>query len=362
MASNETKEGVPTSRSQEIIMAYLSERIVEYRELTTLRRQGWQDPGANDHFENERQHADHPDETTKTIFYKMTLQIGKGLDAATGILSSPSTSSGNLAILDLCMAPGGFTTTALNHPSNRHVRGISLPVEMGGYEVRIPNWERDNRISIKFLDITMLAAEMGVDIETEIPATHPDAGRFSPERPFEDEEFDVIFCGGAVVRNHKFAEYRQGHEKIRLETSQLVLALQRIRKGATLVLVLHRADASRSVDVIHRFSGFAKIQLFKPPRAHARKSSFYMVARNVQPQKTEAKQAIEDWKRQWRDATLTTEPRQHPYQLFDPSPEHTELVLREFGETLVQLSRPIFRIQANALHKAPWNTNKSTSS
>ncbi|KAH6999452.1 hypothetical protein EDB80DRAFT_780171 [Ilyonectria destructans] len=354
MSFNQTEQVTPAESPNELVSAYLAERIEEYRRLVALRREGWQNKDATEHFENERRHADHPDEARKTQFYNMTCKIGQDLNTATRILSSHHHSSRNVAILDLCMAPGGFTTTALRYIPTGHVCGISLPASMGGHEVRVPNWKKNKCLTIQFLDITMLAVEMGVDINTEISVAHPDTGRFSPERPFMDEEFDVVFCGGAVVRNHERAEYRQSCETMRLETSQLVLALQRIRQDATLVLVLHRADAWRSVYLMHVFSGFSDIQLFKPTTAHARKSSFYMVACNVQPQKAEAKQAVEEWKRQWREATLTTESMKSSNQLFDTSEERIELVLREFGQRLVQLSTPIFRTQANALSRAPW--------
>jgi hypothetical protein len=259
------------------------------------------------------------------------------------------------------MAPGGFTTAALNHNRRVSVHGISLPVSMGGYEVRIPRWKMDPRIAaIRFLDITMLASEMGVNIDTEISASHPDAGRFLAERPFEGEQFDLIFCGGTVVRNHARSGYREGCERIRLLTSQLVLALGRIRPGGTLVVVMHRADAWTSVCLLHLFSKFAEIQLFKPARAHAKKSSFYIVARNVQPQALEAVKTVERWKEQWKEATLgngvVAEVGGDSEEVSDAdeSGGTVESLLAEFGERFVGLTKPVFKIQARALRTAPW--------
>ena len=222
----------------------------------------------------------------------MTCRIGNELNTAThGALSFNLPVPRTLAVLDLCLAPGGFTTATLTHNPRVSVHGITLPLALGGYEVRIPRWQTDTRIAaIRFLDITMLAGEMGVTVDGDgddaalVPATHPDAGRFLFERPFAGEQFDLVFCGGTVVRNHARAAYRcrTGCESVRLLTSQLVLGLGRLRPGGTLVLVMHRADAWDSVGLLRLFAGFADVVLFKLARAHARKSSFYMVARNVQ--------------------------------------------------------------------------------
>jgi 23S rRNA U2552 (ribose-2'-O)-methylase RlmE/FtsJ len=294
----------------------------------------------------------------------MTCGIGNELNSATGsALSFNFPATKTVAVLDLCMAPGGFTTAALAHNPRASVHGITLPVHMGGYEIRIPRWRTDPRIvAIRFLDITMLAGEMGVDdIATAIPASHPDAGRFSAERPFEGEQFNLVFCGGTVVRNHARAAYREGREGIRLLTSQLVLAFNRICPGGTLVVVMHRADAWDSVRLLHLLGKFAEIQLFKPARAHARKSSFYAVARNVQSQAREAVEAVEKWKGQWREATLRGDGVAEMEGCAEEvsgegaiTDESVDNLLAEFGERLVRLTKPIFAIQTQALRTAPW--------
>ncbi len=300
----------------------------------------------------------------------MTCRIGNELNTAThGALSFNLPAPRTLAVLDLCLAPGGFTTAALTHNPRVKVHGITLPVELGGYEVRIPRWQTDPRIAaIRFLDVTMLAGEMGVDIDDDgaavVPATHPDAGRFIAERPFAGEQFDLVFCGGTVVRNHPRAAYRcrAGCESVRLLTSQLALGLGRLRPGGTLVLVMHRADAWDSVGLLRLFSGLADVVLFKPARAHARKSSFYMVARNVRAGAPEAVEAVEEWKRQWREATFgeggvegeEVDEGSEEVVVADESGSAAESLLAEFGEQLVKLARPVIKIQAKALRTAPW--------
>lgn len=227
--------------------------------------------------------------------------------------------------------------------------------------MRIPDWKTDPRVvEIKFLDITMLSGEMGLS-DSDIPDSHPDKENFITERPFYGKEFDLVFCGGTVVRNHAQTRsgYRNHREGTRLLTSQLVLALERIRPGGTMVVVMHRADTWANVALLHLFGKFSdggRMQLFKPKRAHARKGSFYAVVRGVQPRTVEAVGAVERWKGLWRGAMLLT--GDYAGTVGDGvgsvGAEVVESVLADFGERLVKLVRPVFKIQAEALRAAPW--------
>lgn len=88
----------------------------------------------------------------------------------------------------------------------------------------------------------MLASEFGVET---IPTNHPDHSLFLAERPFLNKQFRLIFCGDAVLRNHEGSEHRRGSKRTRLKTSQLILAIQRIVLGGTMVVLLRRPDISR---------------------------------------------------------------------------------------------------------------------
>jgi hypothetical protein len=50
------------------------------------------------------------------------------------------------------------------------------------------------------MDITLLAGEIGIE---PIPTSHPDCTLFLADRPFVDQRFQLIFCGGAVLRDHE---------------------------------------------------------------------------------------------------------------------------------------------------------------
>ena len=177
----------------------------------------------------------------------------------------------------------------------------------------------------------MLAAEMGV---TAILPEHPEASAFLPDRPFLGEAFDLVFCDGQVLRTHRRPEWRA-----------------RYREAGRLSALLHKADAWRSVELLHAVRGFAAaVALFKPAPMHAKKSSFYLVATGVQPDRAAARAAVEKWKRDWYVATFGT---LDDYRRNRVTPrEVVEGVLDDFGEELCRLGGPVWEIQEKALRRA----------
>lgn len=107
------------------------------------------------------------------------------------------------------------------------------------------------------------------------------------------------------------------------------------------------------MDVLHTFNNFSTVQLFKPTKAHAKKSSFYMLASNIQAEHPEAVKAIAYWKNAWKVAT------------FGSDEEHMQLdscrdgawankMMDEFGPVLISLGKKVWDTQAQALTKAPF--------
>ena len=94
-------------------------------------------------------------------------------------------------VLDIGMAPGGFSQTVLRKHRNARIRGITLPSKMGGLQIMLPRWTDDLRIRIEFADITMLTNEIGRP-PASIPTEHPEFANFSSKRPFQDEMFNLI--------------------------------------------------------------------------------------------------------------------------------------------------------------------------
>ena len=252
--------------------------------------------------------------------------------------------------LDMGMAPGGFLSAAMERNPGAVATAYSLPVEAGGYEVLLP---QTPSINTKMLDITMLAADMGAD---NVPEGHPDLANFLPRQFNGIREFDVVACGGAVVRNQPRASYRVLRENHRLSATQLALGLGHLRQGGTMVVLLHKPEASGIAEILRLFSRFSSIQLFKSTQAHVKRSAFYMVATNVQVEHPEAVKAVESWKHLYKVATFGSE--EEFKQLVHKSSSWAEEMVNNFGPALIRLGNPIWAIQAQALAKAPF-TKKS---
>jgi len=253
------------------------------------------------------------------------------------------------SVLDMCAAPGGFLATAMKLNPEAEVVAFSLPHSDGGYYVLL---DRDKKGCVKFLDITMLAADMGV---TDIPEKHPDAGRFLPRQLSETQLFDLVICDGHVLRTHTRAPYRETREPARLKTTQLALGLEHIRPGGTMIVLFHKLGYWDTVCYLRRFAKFSSVQLYKPTEGHTQRSSFYMVATDVKCQDPEAILAIEDWKALWRAATFGTE-KDFAEALREGEPSAEEL-LEEFGSELVKHGKKVWETQANALAQASYIKN-----
>lgn len=306
----------------------------------------------DDHFKAQRERADQAisDLETQLRFFEMMQQIGDELQDTTGALKIRSLDDQQTNVLDLCMAPGGYTTTVLKYNPSAQVCGISLPVSQGGHRVHILHGRQDPRVTIEFLDITLLASECGVE---NIPSDHPDGVIFSKRRPYLGTMFDLVLCDGQNLRTHSRADYREKGEAWRLTCSQLIFALQRIKSGGTLIMLLHRVDHWASVDLLHAFSKFSRLELFKPKKKHAARGSFYMVAQKVQTEHIELKKAVQAWKDEWVTATFGGETGTGSARV-SPTAEDILKLIQNFGNDLIVLGRPVWKVQADALRRSSF--------
>ena len=276
----------------------------------------------------------------------MMREIGDEIQSTTRALRH---NTKTLKVLDLCMAPGGYTASALKYNSAAAAYGITLPPDEGGHELLLLHPQSQ----VLFLDITMLAAEFGVEAP---PSTHPDYAKFLNTRPYIEHQFQLVFCDGQVLRTHRRGEYREPREALRLTVSQLIMSLQRIRPGGTLIMLLHKIEAWDTIELLHIFSSFSAIELFKPERKHAARSSFYLIARNVQPDIEPARLAVNSWKQAWQQATFGGDDGTGgPRLLVDDN--HIHMVLDQFGDRFVELARPIWEIQTRALSGMKFMTS-----
>ena len=113
-----------------------------------------------------------------------------------------------------------------------------------------------------------------------------------------------MLCDGIVLHGKRWNNYRDWCEATRLTNAQLILGLQRIKSGGTLIILPHELDKYYSMMLIRAFCTFATVELFKPKSGHAITASCYMVAKDVRPHSVEAEVALKRYKGFWHDITF----------------------------------------------------------
>ncbi len=232
--------------------------------------------------------------------------------------------------------------------------GFSLPIHEGCHALLLP---KRLASTVKFLDLTMLAADMGMQ---ELRQHHPDVHNFLPEELQSEMVFDLVICDGQVLRTQHLPSYREVREARRLIVTQLALGLQHIRPGGTMVILLRKVEAWETILTLRLFSKMSTMALFKPGKYHAKRSSFYLVAKNIVTEHPNARPAIDEWKRRWTLATFGSQ--EELDGLIRGRKETLPGVLGAFGPELIQHGEAVWEVQANALSKADFIHHESASS
>ncbi|KAG8167306.1 hypothetical protein KVR01_002995 [Diaporthe batatas] len=307
-----------------VTMQYLLNNVAEFRQLTEIRKKGWDNPEGDKYFERQRKLGDDANPETTKIFFGMMNR-------------RPS-------MLALGFAPGGFVGEALKVNPNVQVVGITLPIREKGVESLV----KSPRLDLIQADVTMLAVDLGFPLD-DIPPSHPDAKRFLKRAIRPRQQFDLVTCEGGVLRTHQIASYREHREAHRLKASQLAIALERAKPGASMIVLMHKAETWNSLSLFYKFSKFSEIRLFKPEKEHQHRSSFYMIATNIQSQSQAAKDAVNQWKAEWKTATFGTDDEYN--RQCNANALDVNKVLEEFGESWVDLSREVWARQIKGLEK-----------
>lgn len=259
--------------------------------------------------------------------------------------------SSELSSLNLCMAPGGYTAAILEKNPHGSVCGITLPVESGGHQMMIPYGLADSRVQVEFMDITMLSREFS-DHAIRIPATHPDGANFISQSPFAGKLFDLVLCDGNLVPSFERTGKKASLGPIRLLTAQLVFGMTRTKSGGTFVILLHKADAFDTMELLKDFCSISEsVKLFKPMTAHRKKTSFYMVAKGVHSFDSKAQACIAKWRGCWTRATFGGAD-QTGLQPAIPTNAEVDALLVEFGSKLIAMAHDVWKVQAQALDEA----------
>lgn len=274
------------------------------------------------------------------------------------------------AVLDLGMAPGGFSAIAMKINLDAVIRAITLdpsPAHGGNAVMLNHDLNCDIDLKIQYLDITMLAGEMGMKTG-EVEFGHPLAKKLNYDRLGRIfpgiEVYDLVSCGAVPtnLKNQPKSPYRELVQGLLLSLSQLVIAVRHIRKGGTIVMLMYRPETWITTQLLYMVSKFARVQTFKP-RSHQRAtSSFYLIAEDVDSLSTAAKDALVRWTTAWCRLTIDTD-RLHDFTIAELEDTdlcgHTvEEVLDTFGPRLADLSRTVWLEQAEGLENPPWKRTK----
>lgn len=305
--------------------------------------QGWSSTEGDEYFKKQKWHTDNADRETSQKFMSMMRSVADKMEVATGVFTLPGPRP---TVLAFGFAPGGFVQKALKLNPNAQVTGITLGDKFCG----IPVLVKDKRLTFHPADITLMAGDMGM-LPDQIPADHPDAMNFLPRLIRPTATFDLVTAEGGVLRPHQalLGSHRELREAHRLKASQLALAVLRVKKGGSMIVLLHKPETWNSLTLFYTFSKFAQIQLFKPSQQHQYKSSFYMIAKNVQSQSDAARIAVQRWTREWKVATFGTDEeyetvvREHALDV--------DQVLSDFGERWIELGKPVWEIQRDGLRE-----------
>ncbi|KFZ20398.1 hypothetical protein V501_00165 [Pseudogymnoascus sp. VKM F-4519 (FW-2642)] len=117
--------------------------------------------------------------------------------------------------------------------------------------------------------------------------------------------------------------------------------------------LLHKIEALDTMELLYLFSQFSDIEVFKPLRKHAIRSTFYLIAKNVQPSVESARVAVIAWKKAWWNATFGGEQGVGAQRL-DKDDKYAQAIIDSFGDRLTTLARPVWKIQADALSRTDF--------
>ena len=237
------------------------------------------------------------DEAGQIHLFDMMRKIALEMDNFTGIFYLPDATR---TVLDLCLAPGGFSKYVLQNFPSARVDAFSLPEDQGGHRVRIPYGNQDPRVSIVFTDLTKFAGEFGV------PGLFidPKDGTNAKVWPYTIDRYDLVICDGQVPRQTVSYDDGEQFAPICLTYSQLYLGLKRVKAGGTMIVLLHRSSRVSIFRLIRMFHHFSRVWIFKPYKSHTIKSSFYLVARDIQPESPACLEAMDLFQRIWERASV----------------------------------------------------------
>ena len=94
--------------------------------------------------------------------------------------------------------------------------------------------------------------------------------------------------------------------------------------------------------------------MFKPRRKHAIRSSFYVVAEQIEPESPWLQASVAAWKKEWYIATFGSDTEYRNNRSKFQATVYD--VLSDFGTELLELGQSIWEVQSAALRRSSFMT------
>lgn len=222
--------------------------------------------------------------------------------------------------------------------------GISLEEEKGGHKYLLKS-KLGKRHELVSANLTYF--QLG-----PTPILDTDKLQFLPDS-FVSEIFDLCILDAHQLRWQKDAE---GWDGWRLAISQIILALEGIKRGGTLIMKLSRPDHLYTARILWMLDQVSTdLQACKPLTMHRDRGSFYAIALGVglrEPAGPALPSFLHAFQKLWVELTFggDGDGRWMTDEDLDFLISEEELALF-FADRLIQLGRPVWFIQAQALAK-----------
>ncbi|KAJ7264945.1 hypothetical protein B0H12DRAFT_1230580 [Mycena haematopus] len=266
----------------------------ELQTLVDLRERGRKDAhDKTSYAEHEKKIAENASARKNRYWFSKMKAVFKELDNQTVCIPR----RGALKFLDLGCVPGGFDSYILAKNSSAQGLGISSEVENGGHRFLLEDRHR-SRFKIYYADLTYYRlGPLPASVAPEHKALH--------SLPFDTvKRFDIVLLDGHQLR--KLPSARPG-DWDRLLVSQIIIGLQAVKKGGTLVIKLVDADQINTAKLLHMFDILSvSLETFKPRSMHATRGTFYAIAKGVNEGRGAGRlpALLDAFKELWVDLTI----------------------------------------------------------
>lgn len=324
-----------------LVQAILQKGCPELQRLRELQTLGWQDEGLDEDYARQRKVADDAAPEFNLACFLGMKKVMKEIDAHVSWMIPRKR---QFHFLDLGCCPGGFSSYTLAKNRMATGVGISLPVEQGGHAFLLED-RFSSRYDMYFGDLT--SYQLG-------PSTidHPRLSELPAAT--KTSRFDLVFLGGNRLRT-QISEYNAPWDVDCLLVSQLVIALQAVTIGGTLMFKLTHPDRLVTAKILYLLDMLAeRLVAYKPRSMHQRKGSFYAVALGVGRgvESDRLPEVLHALKELWVEMTFGGEEGKGRFLLWGDLDfaVTTEELHRAYLDRLIELGRGVWDAQAQALH------------